>query len=209
MRNTLQVAAQKNAVKSFADDESTERSFGGLFLRVAVKRRVGGDARARSSWSRVCGASTAATPPRRMMPSRATINYGLRCVLSVHLFAGGMLIATGCRLLVAPPELQQMAQAAAHEFDFIVPGDYRLSGTSVFLLAGAAKISAVVAFWFLPAALDVVATLGLVLLFAAVTHVHFLTAQPLVPPAVMAMLALAKLLTTPTQRPRKAAKGLN
>ena len=146
---------------------------------------------------------------RLMMPSRATINYGLRCVLSVHLFAGGMLIATGCRLLVAPPELQQMAQAAAHEFDFIVPGDYRLSGTSVFLLAGAAKISAVVAFWFLPAALDVVATLGLVLLFAAVTHVHFLTAQPLVPPAVMAMLALAKLLTTPTQRPRKAAKGLN
>ena len=152
--------------------------------------------------------------PRRMMPSRATINYGLRCVLSVHLFTGGMLIATGCRLLVAPPELQQMAQAAAHEFDFIVPGDYRLSGTSVFLLAGAAKISAVVAFWFLPAALDVVATLGLVLLFAAVTHVHFLTAQPLVPPAVMAMLALAKLLsspvlTAPTKRPRKAAKGLN
>lgn len=155
-----------------------------------------------------------AKPRRRMMPSRATINYGLRCVLSVHLFTGGMLIATGCRLLVAPPELQQMAQAAAHEFDFIVPGDYRLSGTSVFLLAGAAKISAVVAFWFLPAALDVVATLGLVLLFAAVIHVHFLTAQPLVPPAVMAMLALAKLLsspvlTAPTKRPRKAAKGLN
>ena len=182
-----------------------------------LKRRVGGDARvaARDSSSQELLESCLPreyrrhAKPRRMMPSRATINYGLRCVLSVHLFAGGMLIATGCRLLVAPPELQQMAQAAAHEFDFIVPGDYRLSGTSVFLLAGAAKISAVVAFWFLPAALDVVATLGLVLLFAAVTHVHFLTAQPLVPPAVMAMLALAKLLTTPTQRPRKAAKGLN
>ena len=175
-----------------------------------MKRRVGGDARAQELLESCLPREYRRhAKPRRMMPSRATINYGLRCVLSVHLFAGGMLIATGCRLLVAPPELQQMAQAAAHEFDFIVPGDYRLSGTSVFLLAGAAKISAVVAFWFLPAALDVVATLGLVLLFAAVTHVHFLTAQPLVPPAVMAMLALAKLLTTPTQRPRKAAKGLN
>ena len=147
--------------------------------------------------------------PRRGMPPRAAINYALRCVLSVHLFTGGMLIATGCRLLAAPPELQQMAQAAAQELDFVVPGDYRLSGTSIFLLAGAAKISAVFAFWFLPVALDVVATLGLVVLFAAVGHVHSLTAQPLVPPAVMALLALVKLLTTPIKRQRKAEKALN
>ena len=196
-----------NPGKSFADDESTE-SIVLWGFRVPVKRRVGRDARAQEE-SCLPREYRRHAKPRHVMPSRAAINYGLRCVLSVHLFTGGMLIAAGCRLLVAPPELQQMAQAAAHEFDFIVPGDYRLSGTSVFLLAGAAKISAVVAFWFLPAALDVVATLGLVLLFAAVTHIHFLTAQPLVPPAVMAMLALAKLLTTPTQRPRKAAKGLN
>jgi hypothetical protein len=142
-------------------------------------------------------------------PRRAALNYALRCVLSVHLFTGGMLIAMGCRLHTAPPELQQMAQAAAQELDFIVPGDYRLSGTAIFLLAGAAKISAVFAFWFLPVALDVAATLGLVFLFAAVGHIHSLTAQPLVPPAVMAMLGLAKLLTTPTKRQRKAEKSLN
>ena len=142
------------------------------------------------------------------MVSRGAINHALRCALSVHLLAGIVLIATGCRLVAAPPELQQMAQVAAQEFDFIVPGDYRLSGTSIFLLAGTAKISAVFAFWFLPTALDVVATLGLIFLFAAVGRVHSLTVQSTVPPAVILTLALAKLLTTPTQRP-KAKKALN
>ena len=47
--------------------------------------------------------------------------------------------------------------------------------------------------------LDVVATLGLVFLFAAVSHIHSLTAQPLASPAVMTMLALVKLFTTPQQ----------
>ena len=67
-------------------------------------------------------------------------------MLSVHLFTGAVLVATGSGLLAAPPELQQMAQVAAQEFDFVVPGDNRLSGTSIFLFAGAAKMSAGLAF---------------------------------------------------------------
>ena len=88
-----------------------------------------------------------------------------------------------------------------------MPGDYRLSGSAVMLLTGVAKISAVSAFW-LPVgmALDVLATVGLLLMFLVVTHVHGLTGQPVAPPLLMAALALLKLVTTPAARlkPRKA-----
>ena len=144
----------------------------------------------------------------KLVPARLTINFMLRCVLSIHLVMGAMLVAAGFYpLRLAHVELQQMAQAAAEELSFVVPGDYRLSGSAVMLLTGVAKISAVSAFW-LPVgmALDVLATVGLLLMFLVVTHVHGLTGQPVAPPLLMAALALLKLVTTPAARlkPRKA-----
>ena len=76
----------------------------------------------------------------KLVPARLTINFMLRCVLSIHLVMGAMLVAAGFYpLRLAHVELQQMAQAAAEEFSFVVPGDYRLSGSAVMLLTGVAK----------------------------------------------------------------------
>ena len=118
------------------------------------------------------------------------------------------LIAIGLRWLTPPADTRRLAQWSALHFEFLVPGEYRLSGLSVILLAGISNALAVVAFW-LPVGVvvDTAATVGLLFLLLTVGYVHAMNYMPVVPVACLAGFTIIKLATTPaTVRPRSRVK---